>query len=92
MIEKAKILFRLIGSTLIGKYKPNKWNLILGFLSIVYIISPLDFIPEIAIGPIGLIDDAAILVFAYSRINKEIKNFLQWENQNKSDKNIITIE
>ena len=38
--------------------------LILGIvICIIYIISPLDLIPEIPLGPMGLIDDAGVLAF-----------------------------
>lgn len=32
-------------------------------LSIMYIISPIDLVPEIAFGPIGLIDDIIALIY-----------------------------
>ena len=43
-------------SKIINKYP--KQFLVLGLL---YIASPIDFLPEIPFGPIGLLDDAAIL-------------------------------
>lgn len=30
----------------------------------VYVISPIDFIPELAFGPLGLIDDAGVIILA----------------------------
>jgi uncharacterized membrane protein YkvA (DUF1232 family) len=39
-----------------------KENFIL-VLSLVYIVSPVDFIPEIFLGPLGIIDDLALVVF-----------------------------
>lgn len=33
------------------------------FLSLIYIISPIDFIPELLVGPLGLIDDFWLVVF-----------------------------
>ena len=38
--------------------------LIIGIvICIIYILSPLDLIPEILLGPLGLIDDAGVLAF-----------------------------
>ena len=38
--------------------------LILGIvICIIYILSPFDLIPEIPLGPMGLIDDAGVLAF-----------------------------
>ncbi len=90
--DKIKIFFRMVSKSISGIYSPNKWNLIIGILSVFYVISPLDFIPEIALGPIGLLDDAAILAFAYSKINKEINNFILWEIKGDSNNTIIDIE
>ena len=45
--------------------------IILGIvLCCLYIISPVDLLPEIAVGPFGLIDDAAVLAFMISLIRK----------------------
>ncbi|MFA9290511.1 MAG: YkvA family protein [Solirubrobacteraceae bacterium] len=89
LVEKIKIFFRLISQTFKGNYKPNKWNLIISFISIIYVISPLDFIPEIPFGILGLIDDVAILTFAYTRFNKEIVSFIAWENKQKPTNNSV---
>lgn len=40
-------------------FKEN-WILI---ISLLYILSPFDFIPEMFLGPIGIIDDSAIVIF-----------------------------
>ena len=45
--------------------------IILGIvLCSLYIISPVDLLPEMVTGPVGLIDDAAVLAFMISLIKK----------------------
>ena len=39
------------------------WIIIGIVVCIIYILSPLDLIPEIPLGPLGLIDDAGVLAF-----------------------------
>ena len=39
------------------------WIIIGIIICIIYILSPLDLIPEIPLGPLGLIDDAGVLAF-----------------------------
>ena len=59
----------LIGEINIGKH----WGMIIALLSILYIISPIDILPEAILGPIGLIDDLVVLLIgigAFSRGNK----------------------
>jgi uncharacterized membrane protein YkvA (DUF1232 family) len=36
-------------------------DLLLMLLGVVYLISPIDFIPEVALGPLGLLDDTGVL-------------------------------
>lgn len=78
--EKIMAFMRMLPLILTGSYKPKKKrNLIFGVAAIIYLISPIDIIPEIVFGPIGLIDDFAILFFAIKRIEKEVINFISWE-------------
>ena len=43
---------------------PHGWWVI---IAIVYILSPIDLIPELVLGPLGIVDDAGMLAFgAYS--------------------------
>ena len=39
------------------------WLIIGIVICIIYILSPFDLIPEIPLGPLGLIDDAGVLAF-----------------------------
>lgn len=82
-MEKTNIFFRMIASSIDGKYKPNKWNILIAILSFIYVISPFDFISEFPFALLGLIDDAAIIAFAYSRISKEMERFIEWERNKK---------
>ncbi|MEK6881285.1 MAG: DUF1232 domain-containing protein [Nanoarchaeota archaeon] len=49
--------------------KKNRLSWILFIIALIYLISPVDFIPDIP--PIGLIDDA--IVFIISKIIGDIK-------------------
>ena len=39
------------------------WIIIGIVVCVIYILSPLDLIPEIPLGPVGVIDDAGVLAF-----------------------------
>lgn len=43
-----------------NKFLKENWLLI---LSLIYILSPIDFIPEVLLGPIGIVDDLTLVVF-----------------------------
>lgn len=81
---------RMFPQMIKGDYKPKKKrNLYLGIAALAYIISPLDIVPELLLGPFGMLDDFAILLFAIRRLDKEVINFLLWEEQQK---NVIFID
>lgn len=76
---KVKTTFRMVNDIVRGVYKPNWKNIILPILALIYIVSPLDFIPAFVFGPIGLLDDFGILMFGLKFLNKEIEKYLAWE-------------
>ena len=49
---------------------------ILMMIFLIYIISPIDFLPEILLGPIGLIDDlGAVFALLMTATGGDIKKF-----------------
>lgn len=82
-MTKIPILFRLIKLIIKGQYpirKSMKWAI---FFMLVYIFSPLDFIPD-WIPFLGFFDDLGLLTLILSKLTKEIDDFLLWEQQEKS--------
>ena len=58
-------------------------DIILPALALIYVISPIDLIPDFVLG-IGALDDLAILALAIPMLMKEVDKFLLWEMQIKS--------
>lgn len=82
IITQIPILIRMIKSIITGVYplrKSMKWAVI---LSLIYIISPLDFIPD-WIPLLGIFDDLSLLTIILSKLTQEIDDFLLWERQQK---------
>ena len=50
-------------------------------MMLIYVISPVDFLPEAILGPIGAIDDAAVLVTFFRGISGMMINFVREEGQ-----------
>ena len=44
------------------KLPKNKWEWLQLAVILVYLISPIDILPEAVLGPLGLVDDAAALM------------------------------
>ncbi len=92
-IKKIPDVFRMVKLWRKGIYKTNSIDIILPFLGILYIISPIDFLPEIAIPVIGVLDDLAILSLVLPKLMKEVDKFLLWEVSQKQDNpNVIEAE
>src|SRR5262245_4540761 len=72
---------RLIRATFSGRYDGAGRLFRMG-LAGIYILSPIDFIPEILFGPVGLIDDAGVAVWLAGAILSETERFLEWEEAN----------
>lgn len=69
------------------KLAPMTWVAAVGAL--IYTISPLDFIPEIVLGPLGLVDDVGFwgIVIALTAREKA-----RWEAQLSDRADIIDVE
>jgi uncharacterized membrane protein YkvA (DUF1232 family) len=65
-----------------GNYREvPKWAIGAIVASLVYVVSPLDFIPEIALGPLGVVDDVFVLGLAMKLINDEVRRFTGWKEK-----------
>ena len=92
-IKKIPDIFRMINFWRKGEYKVNSLDLILPVLGMLYVISPIDLIPEIGIPVLGVVDDLAILSLALPKLMKEVDKFLLWEANKKGNlQNVIDAE
>ena len=91
-IKKIPVLIRMVKSIMSKNgYKPEFKNVILPALVLVYLISPLDFIPD-WIPVIGVFDDIALLAFAMPMLIAEAEKFVAWEASLKPDLKAIEAE
>jgi uncharacterized membrane protein YkvA (DUF1232 family) len=71
---------RMIGATLRGEYDGKSRLAMMAFAS-MYIVSPIDLVPEAIFLVFGLIDDAAVAAFLAGALLDETERFLEWERQ-----------
>jgi uncharacterized membrane protein YkvA (DUF1232 family) len=71
---------RMVGSTLRGRYD-GKGRLLGMVLAFVYILVPVDLVPELFLGPLGLIDDSVVAVWLAGAVLSETERFLIWERR-----------
>ena len=62
-------------------------TLVGGFLGFLYLVNPLDFIPE-ALPGIGVIDDALMLGVFLAFLSRDVKKYLFWKQTRETQKEI----
>ncbi len=50
-------------------------------LALAYLVLPVDLVPELLLGPIGLVDDGVVLVWLAGAVLSETGRFLEWERR-----------
>ena len=73
--EQLGLLYNYISEVIQGKYKEySATALSLALAAIIYVISPLDILPDL-IPFTGYIDDIAIVTWAITKMDKELEKF-----------------
>lgn len=77
--DKLLLVFSLVGDYAHGRYKEIPVRSIIAIIvGILYLVSPIDAIPDFFIG-LGLIDDATVLAFVFSQLKVDIGKYQQWK-------------
>ncbi|MDQ0217292.1 DUF1232 domain-containing protein [Peribacillus cavernae] len=85
---RLQTMFTMLKAWTKGDYREIPYrSLFMILLSVVYFVSPIDVIPDFLFG-IGILDDAALIAFVISQVDKDLEAFQQWD-ENKS--NIVEV-
>jgi uncharacterized membrane protein YkvA (DUF1232 family) len=79
VLDEFRVLIRLVVAYARGHYRQialDKLVLVVGGL--IYVVSPLDAIPD-AIPGIGFLDDASVIAWVIKSVREELDAFRQWE-------------
>jgi uncharacterized membrane protein YkvA (DUF1232 family) len=74
---------RMISATMKGRYDGGS-RLTMMLVAGAYIVSPIDFVPEIPLLLLGLIDDAAVATWFAGALLDETERFLEWEKREQA--------
>lgn len=81
IVSDIKIIAELVKDWWSGKYKElTKNTIILLIVSLIYLINPIDIIPDFLIG--GFIDDAAVIAYILKKISTELDAYKLWKDKN----------
>ena len=82
-LQKIPSVYRMFKLWYRGEYKMKFTDVLIPALALIYVISPIDFIPDF-VPVIGALDDLAILALAIPMLMKEVDKFLLWESQKRN--------
>lgn len=82
IFAKTPHVLRMVKAAKKGDYKMDTKSVLIPSLVIIYILSPLDIIPDWIPG-IGALDDLGLLALTIPFIVKEVDKFLAWEEEQK---------
>lgn len=68
------LLVDMMRDVMAGRYKMDKWNMSIIVGTILYVLSPIDAIPDV-IPVAGWLDDITIVGYALSKLSEEIKKY-----------------
>jgi uncharacterized membrane protein YkvA (DUF1232 family) len=78
--DRLRALPRLVRLTAIGRYAgTTRVRLLLMAVAAVYVVSPVDLVPELFVPFLGLVDDAFVLAWLAGAVLLETERFLGWE-------------
>jgi uncharacterized membrane protein YkvA (DUF1232 family) len=76
--RRISAFLRMIIATMRGQYD-GKFRLFLMAAASLYIVSPIDALPELFLSVFGLIDDAVVASWLIGTLFAETERFLEWE-------------
>jgi uncharacterized membrane protein YkvA (DUF1232 family) len=81
-VKKIPDIFRMVNMWRKGAYPVKSMDLILPLVGLLYVISPIDIIPDFIVVA-GVLDDLAVLSLAIPKLIREVDKFLLWEAEQK---------
>ena len=75
------LLWKLAKDTITGRYRGlKKRNLFLIVAGLMYLVNPMDIVPDF-IFAVGFADDVAVLMYVFKKLDKEIKAYEAWRDE-----------
>lgn len=83
--QRVRAVPRMIGAKLRGRYPELGGGKLFTMLAlVVYVVSPIDFIPELLFSVLGLVDDVAVAVWLTTMALGESERFVVWEREQEA--------
>ena len=80
LLSDIPLLVSLVKSYVSGEYKEIPYNAIVAVVAaLLYVISPVDIIPDLIPG-VGFLDDAAAVAFCVKMLHDDLENYKFWRD------------
>jgi uncharacterized membrane protein YkvA (DUF1232 family) len=80
--DRLRSLPRMLGAAVSGKYAElGRGRLAMLALALAYLVSPVDLVPEVVLGLLGLGDDAVVALWLGGALLVETDRYLEWERR-----------
>jgi len=81
LLAELKTMLRLVRAYAADDYRDISWeSMVLIVAGIVYVVSPIDLIPDPIAGA-GFLDDAVVVAFVLKVVRDELSDFTRWEQR-----------
>ena len=78
-VSDVKLLFSMIQDYVKGEYREVPyWTISIAVATFLYVINPVDIIPDIAPG-VGYIDDALAISVCLAMIDRDLQKYKEWK-------------
>ncbi len=79
LLTRVRLLAMVLGDYVHGRYRKVPWEAIaVCAAAIVYVVSPLDLVPDWLI-PVGWTDDLVVLSLAWTMVKRELRAYCEWK-------------
>lgn len=91
LLEHGKIMLEMVKDYAARRYREVPyWAIGAISLALLYVINPLDVVPDVLFG-IGYLDDATVIAFCLRLIEKELEKYRAWKAKSGQDSKIVDV-
>jgi uncharacterized membrane protein YkvA (DUF1232 family) len=82
--DRARAVPRMASGALTGRYRMlTRGRLALLVLAVLYLVSPVDLVPEAVFSVFGLLDDGVVALWLAGALLVETQRYLEWEGADR---------